>query len=179
MPFIILLGGLGAVWALSKTDLLIPAFALLVVGCLVWAASPEAAMWLLLAVVGCGLLAGMVAFLPQVLGAIVGIAVFFMLFALLVAGVSHAGELVVVKQGINIMQKMDADTCNEVESDEIENIYNEQAGWKLKLGGKIPGGWTDSVHKGSRTITFTCQNGYFIRRDSAEPIMDGQVEYMK
>ena len=182
MHFLLILVGIAAlVWLLNWTESIGTVTAIICVLLTLWAVSPSLAGWLIVAAMTLAVCMFAIEFLPQLIGAAGGFLIALVMIAFFIVGLGkvNAEPIMEVKQGINIMQKMDADTCNEVESDELELIYNEQNGWKLKLGGKIPGGWTDSVTKGSRTITFICQNGYFIRRDSAEPIMDGQVEYKK
>lgn len=179
MPILLIVLGTGALaWLLKETDYIIPVTAALVLMLIVTAVNPGVAVFMLMAMAAIIVVSIIIAFLPQVLGFMLG-ALLLVVCIIMAGAAAHAESYLEVKQGINTMQKMDADTCNEVEGDEIENIYNDQNGWKLKLGGKIPGGWHDSVTKGNRTITFTCQNGYFIRSEGSKPIMDGQVEYMK
>ncbi len=175
---LILLGTGAAAWVLKETDYIVPVTAALVLLLLTMAVSPEATVLLVAGIIALIAVAVLCLFLPQILGFIMG--AILLIVVLAAAGKAHAEPYLEVKQGIGIMQKMDADTCNEVEGDEIENIYSEKHGWKMIPGGKIKGGWYDSVQKGNKVITFTCQNGYFIRSEGPyKPLVDGQVEYMK
>ena len=147
MPFIVVLAGiLGLTWVLKEWDYIIPATVALILMLIVTAINPGVAVFMLMAMAALIVVSIVIAFLPQVLGFIIG--VFILLACLAAAGSAHAGE-----------QSMDRDTCGEIISDIAEyNYYAE--GWKDVQ----PPRWDTDIRiivfKKDREAELTCKDGW-------------------
>jgi len=164
---LILLGTSAVAWLLRETDYIVPVTVGLVVMLLITAVNPGIAMFMVLAVVAIILLSVLVAFLPQVLGFIVG-AVFLVVCIILAGGAAHAGE-----------QRMDRDTCGEIISDIAEMEYYSK-GWK----DLVPSKWDTDIriylYKKDKEVEMTCKDGWMRMEERPHQVqLHGEVETKK
>ena len=146
MPFLLVLLGTGAVaWLLKETDYIIPVTGAMVLFLIVMAVNPGVALFMLMAMAALIVLSIIVAFLPQVLGFLLGALI--LVVCIIMAGAASANE-----------QRMDRDTCGEIISDVAEmNYYAE--GWKDVR----PSEWGKDIriilYKKDKEVEMTCSGG--------------------
>ena len=169
---LILLGTSAIAWVLRETDYIVPVTAFLVIMLLAFAVNPGVAVFMLLAIAGIILLSLLVAFLPQVLGFILG--ALLIVVCIILAGSAIAQEKLVTSE-----QAMDRDSCGEIISDLAEYDYYSK-GWK----DIVPSEWGKDIriylYKKDREVEMTCRGGRMRMEERPHQIkLHGEVDTLK
>lgn len=153
MPILLIVLGTGALaWVLKETDYIIPVTAALVLMLVVTAINPGVAVFMLMAMAAIIVASIIIAFLPQVMGFLLGALI--LVVCIILAGGASAAERKVNEQ------TLDFESCSEAISDIAEySYYNE--GWKDAKPQTFveKKEYSITVFKGPKEVEMTCKDG--------------------